>query len=79
MGSVTGSLKIEEPFTAGVSDDGRAFVLTPGLVALRVEGVWAKAESFTVEEMFKDFSIVGPAESTALLTEAISALLDVRV
>jgi len=70
---------MDESFTAGISDDGRAFVLTPRLVALRVEGVWAKAESFTVEEMYKDFSIVGPDESAALLTEAISALLDVRV
>jgi hypothetical protein len=69
---------MDESFIAGVSDDGRAFVLTPGLVALRVEGVWAKPESFTVEEMYKDFSIVGPAESTALLTEAKTALLGVR-
>ena len=66
---------MDESLIAGVSDDGRAFVLMPGSVALRVDGVWTKAESFTVEEMYKDFFIVGPDESTALLTEAKSALL----
>lgn len=67
---------MDESFTAGISDDGRAFVLTPGLVALRVEGVWTKAESFTVEEMYKDFSIVGPEASNELLSAATNSLSD---
>tara|TARA_A100000172_G_scaffold49138_3_gene30755 strand:- start:22 stop:225 length:204 start_codon:yes stop_codon:yes gene_type:complete len=67
---------VDKSVVAGVSDDGRAFVLMPGAVALRVDGVWEKADSFTAEEMYTDFSIVGPEASTELFNAAATSLSD---
>lgn len=61
---------------AGVSEDGRAFVLSRELFALRVDGVWSKNASLPVSEMYYDFSIVGEEAATALFNEATIALSD---